>query len=114
MMRVVIKRPGKLAVVETIEPGLEALQAAVGGPLEILMKAHEFFDEQDHLVCYGDEEGRLKDAVFNILRPSDGTPLVGPIVAVKTDGAGDDVSMTEEDAQRSIELLGTMSMPGDE
>jgi len=113
MFRVVIKKPGFRPYIKEIDAGLDSLQALVEGYIEVAMRAPNFFGGGDELVCYVNEEGLLKEMPLNIYRPSDGHPLVGPLVAVKTDNQGEDVSMTEEDAERVRSLVGGMCLPDD-
>lgn len=105
--RVVIKRPGQPAAIEMIKPGLEPLQEIVGGYIETGMKAHHFFDD-GHLVAYVNEEGHVRDLPHNILRPSDQWPLAGALVVVKVDEYGDDGEMSEEEAERALQLIASM------
>lgn len=113
MMRVLIKQPGERPRVMQVEPGLESMQKIVGGNIECGMKAHGFFDGEDHLIFYVNEDGLRLELPLNLFRPSDGHPIVGAVVAVKTDRQGEDVSMTEEDAERVREYFTAMSLPGD-
>lgn len=111
MIRVVTKLPGEPAAVGHIVDDLPVLQRFVGGWLEAVMKGRGYFGNGlASLVVYGDEEAGLKDPSppLNLYRPTDGCPLLGPLLAVKVDAEGDHQSMTEAEAARVIELLGTM------
>src|SRR5690348_2898642 len=107
--RVVVKHPGKSPTIELIAPGFEAVKRIVDGWFECAMKAHGYFGDGD-LVAYVNDEGlvRTPPMDLNLLRPTDGHPLAGPIVVVKVDARGEDVSMTETEAALAIELLSGM------
>lgn len=111
VIRVVTKLPGEPAAAGEIVPTLGNLQRFVGGYIEAVMKAHGFFGGGTAtLVVYGDEEAKLKrpNPAPNLLRPTDKVWLLGPLIAVKIDGRGAEVSMTEAEAAATLELLGRM------
>jgi len=110
MQRVVIKQPGKPPTIEMIEAGLERVQKLVEGHIDIAMKGRGFFADGGDLVAYVNDEGHVREPPMppNILRPSDGWPLLGPIVVVKNNAHGADVSMTEEEAARALQTISAM------
>ena len=80
-MRAVIANPGEPAHISDIQPGLESLQAVVGGLLELWA-----IDGLAHFLC--NEEGRLVGLPFNrFVTLSDGTvwDIYGPILVVGAD-----------------------------
>jgi hypothetical protein len=114
VIRVVTKFPGQRAAEGQILDELRELQRFVGGYIEAVMKAHGFFGGGvADLVIYGDEEARLKDPApaLNVLRPTDGCEILGPLLAVKVNAAREHVSMTEAEAAAVVELFGTMRQP---
>lgn len=109
-IRTVAKLPGKVAAEHPIADELQEMQRFVGGYLEALMTGRQFFDDGATLVILGDEDARGKDPTpaTNVRRPTDGVMLLGPLLAVKIDGQGNNVSMTEADAATVIELFNTL------
>lgn len=73
----VIKDPGERSIVASIPNTLEALQTAVGGPIETVTIASDLV-----LIC--NEEGRLLDLPFHCTVC--GIDFVGPILAVGVSG----------------------------
>lgn len=71
---IIIKEPGKAPEIELLfENTLQAFQAAVGGPIEVVT-----VDEHTVLVC--NEEGRLRQLPYNGIIA--GIPFVGTVLAV--------------------------------
>lgn len=112
MMRVVVKEPGYRPVIKKIPPGLKDLQAVVGGYFETALKAPGYFG-RDSLIVYCNEDGLRLQLPLNFHRSTDGHPIVGTVVALKHDEAGDTVSMTKTEAERARALLDAMCLPGD-
>lgn len=113
MIRVVTKLPGERAAAAHIVDELRELQRFVGGYLEAVMKGRAFFGPGTHVVILGDEDARRKDPApaLNVLRPTDGAEILGPLLAVKVNAQGANVTMTEAEAEQVIELFGTMRAP---
>ncbi len=101
-MRVVIANPEETAQIADIEPGLESLQAVVGGWIELWA-----VDGPAHFIC--NEEGRIEGLPFNrFVTLSDGTEwdIYGPILIVGCDeDEGTFASLPEADAMRWVERL---------
>lgn len=101
-MRVVIARPEEDAQVADIAPGLESLQAVVGGYIELWA-----IDGAAAFLC--NEEGRLNGMPLNrFVTLSDGTvwDIYGPILVVGTDDAAEDFTdLPEEAAALWVERL---------
>lgn len=100
-MRVVVKAPGGEPEVRVIsdKATLTALQGIVDGWIELAWTVPRFFGAE-RLVVYCNEEGKLAELPFNICRPTDGEPVLGTIVAVKGDANGEDLDMTEAEADK--------------
>lgn len=92
-MKVIIKKPGNLGYEKDIPNTLEALQAEVGGPIEVVRV-------NNRLVAIVNEEGRLMGLPENVLG------LCGTIVFCGEDGE----EFADIDAQSS-ELLRTGYRP---
>ncbi len=116
MIKVVVKKPNELAVITSIKSkkSLDDIRALVAEDpahppwIEIAIKAHGMFEGLD-LVCYCDEEGLLKKLPLNFYRPTDQAPIVGNVVAVKTNQNGDDVDMSEAEVKAVCIMLDTWS-----
>ena len=101
-MRVIIANPGEEARIAEIEPGLESLQAVIGGWIELWA-----IDGAAHFLC--NEEGRINGMPLNrFVTLSDGTvwDIYGPILVV---GADDDdgsfTSLPEAEAHTWVDQL---------
>lgn len=77
MIKVVIKRPNETPVYTAISEELDALQAIVGGYIEIVPIDNDFV-----VIC--NEEGRLNGLPF--CWEIAGINFVGPIILAGTDG----------------------------
>lgn len=88
-MKVMIKRPGDHYIGKDIPNTLEALQAEVLGPIEVVTFS-------DRLVGIVNEEGRLTGMPLNI------AGLVGPIVFCSVDGE-DFADINPEQAELMLE-----------
>lgn len=108
MMRVVVKEPKQSSVVKQIDPGFKSLQKVIGGYFETALRGHRFFGDDD-LIVYVDEEGLLKNLPLNFFRLTDNAPIVGVAVAMKVNREGDDVSMTEAEAEKVQRYLDKMA-----
>ena len=113
MFRVVIKKPGFRPYIKEVDAGLDSMQALVEGYIEVAIRAPNFFGGGDELVIYCNEEGLLKQLPLNFYRTTDGHPIVGTVVAVKTDSSGEDVSMTFEDGEKVRSLIDKWRLPTD-
>ena len=124
-IRVVVAEVGCEAEIKEIDSGLEAMQAIVNGPIEVLrLNGHIFF--------VVNEEGRLKkmpaNRIFTVLdgrqfapgivKPPEGVTttraftLLGDLFVSKT-GGGNFVSLTEEEAEEIRQLLNTAQIEFD-
>lgn len=103
-IRVVIAEPGKLAEVREIESTAEAMQAIVGGWLEVVPLG----DPEDRLDCWLNEEGRLLGLPFNRNVPA---PIGGfwdlhsTFFVCRNDGDGNCTGLSEEEARSVCRLL---------
>jgi hypothetical protein len=108
-MRVVKKYPQQLPEVYEIGDDFTDLQKAVGGLFEQCLQ--DKIDDAPRTIVWCDEEGLYKrDAKVNIVRPTDGQPIVGPVVVTgtetKTHGHGEwNASLTDEEADLWVYLL---------
>ena len=95
-MQVVCKSPGRPPVITQVKNTLEALQQAVGGPIETVTLARDAV-----IIC--NEEGWLRDLPFNCRFC--GINFVGTILVVGVDG--DEFSgLSEADAKTVVRWLG--------
>lgn len=95
-MQVVRKDPGKPPVITQVKNTLEALQQAVGGPIETVTLARDAV-----IIC--NEEGRLMGLPRNCRFL--GIDFVGTILVVGVDG--DEFSgLSEADAKTVVRWLG--------
>lgn len=66
------------------------------------------------IVCYCDDEGLLKNLPLNFYRPTDQSPIVGTVVAVKIDAnTEDNLEMTDAEANSVAIMLDTWSRYSD-
>lgn len=95
-MQVICKSPGRPPVVAQVDNTLEALQQAVGGPIETVTLARDAV-----IIC--NEEGWLRDLPFNcrFCRIN----FVGTILVVGVDGE-EFSSLSNEDARTIARWLG--------
>lgn len=94
-MKVVIAKPGEPAQVSELEPGLSALQAAVGGYVDVV--------RGDGFDLWINDEGAINGMPMN--RMSDGFVLFGVIVAAGANADGDTVGLDDATAERVVALL---------
>lgn len=112
MIRVVVKEPGFRPVIKQIQPGLESLKKIVGGYIKTAFRAPGFFGD-DSLIAYCNEDGQRLQLPLNFHRMTDGHVIVGAVVLMRVDSAGDDVSMTKAAAEKALAVIDAMSLPGD-
>lgn len=87
-IRVLIKEPGKDAVVDWIEPTLEIFRALVGGHIKSL-------SFRRNVCCYIDDDGKLKGKESNF-RWSYGDMVLGTAVFFGRGYDGEEISLTDE------------------
>jgi hypothetical protein len=105
-VRAIVKHPGKPAEVVQIGRTLADLQKLVGGFAEVGVKAPIPLDRRHELLVYVNDEGAINGMAPNVRRPTDGWPLCGPIVLVKSKpGDGYPVDMTEAEAAGALSML---------
>lgn len=94
LIRVLVKEPGKPAEVREIENTLEAFQTIVGGHIEALRIT-------DSLACYIHDEGKLiklaPNFVIPAFNPAKFDIVCGPAVFFRSDGEGNETSLTFTD-----------------
>lgn len=100
-IRVVVKYPKKEAEILTIEDNLENLQGIVGGYIEWVGGVFQY-----PIGLYCNEEGKLEGLEPNIPLPGD--TLVGPLVVVSTDEWGNNLGLTEAQAERVSTILNSL------
>lgn len=101
---VVIRPPAQLDLVSIPVHGLtfEFMRNYIGGYLEAVLLFPSQTREGHQLVLYGDEEARLKNLPFNVLR-EDGEPLHGHLLLAAVDQSGETAIPTlEEQSQLMI------------
>ena len=99
MIKVLVKEPGKPAVLKEIENTLKSAQALVGGYIEILTINH---NPKIPLIC--NEEGKLKGLKPNF--PFRGDHIVGTVFFARGDDEGDLASLEDGDLEIIQELTG--------
>lgn len=87
-MRVIVKHPDARPRVEDIELGYRSIKAIIGDWFECAMTGPGV-----HVYC--DEDGLRKGLPMNLVRPSDGSPIVGTVVVVGIDHVGDERGLSE-------------------
>ena len=92
MIKVLLKEPGKPAVLKEIENTLKSAQAIVGGYIEILTINH---DPKIPLIC--NEEGKMDDLDDNF--PLRGDFIVGTVFFARGDDEGDLASLEDGDLE---------------
>jgi hypothetical protein len=99
-MRVIIANPDQDPCETTVESGLHALQAAVGGYIELWA-----VDGDVCFIC--NEEGRINGMPFNrtvVLSDGSEWDIFGPILLVRESGE-DFASLTDEDVAQWLPQL---------
>lgn len=95
---VVVKEPGKAAERREINAGLEAMQAVVGGNIELVPWGG--FD----LFCH--EDGRIIGLEPNVQLPDTlPDPVLGPVFVSKANEEGETVSLNEAEVKAAITML---------
>lgn len=105
-IRVVVKEPGKKAEVRMVENELEALQKIVGGYLERIASPETGME--DRILGYVNEEGNLTALPPNIevrLQGIEPTLLRGTLFLSKCDAHGEELGLTEQEAEKYKALL---------
>lgn len=95
-MQVICKSPGRPPVVAQVDNTLEALQQAVGGPIETVT-----FSLDAAIIC--NEEGRLQGLPYNC--DFLGISFVSPILIVGVDG-DEMCSLDDGNATLLLHMLG--------
>jgi hypothetical protein len=90
-IKVLVKHPGKEPEVQEMETSLDAMQAIVGGSIELVP-----LSEESELDIYLNEEGKIEGLPFNIQYQPDDI-IVGTLFVVRSGENGSDVSLTDED-----------------
>lgn len=98
-MRAVVARPGCPPVEVDTTGELAAVQALVGGYLELLPNR----GPRDGLDVFVNEEGLLRALPFN--RTVRGFPVVGPVVVLASTPEGDTRGLTPDEVARALRLL---------
>lgn len=102
-IRVVHKRPGKLAEIVSIENTLEALQGLLDGGYLEAVHPPNFMPLGAGIHAYVDEEGKLKNLPPNFALSGD--VIVGPVIFSKSDAEGEEVGLDESEAAEVCALL---------
>lgn len=102
-LRVVYKAPRTAPEVREVENSLPVLQDMVEGYLEAVSGF------KGGLVCFCNEEGKLRGLQPNIIGPYD--VIVGPVFLTKANKAGDLVSLTDKEVAMAMETLRGVSLP---
>jgi hypothetical protein len=90
-IRVLVKHPGKDPEVQEMETILEAMQAIVGGSIELVG-----LSEDSGLDIYLNEDGKVIGLPLNVyFLPGD--IIVGTLFVVRAGEEGNDISLTDED-----------------
>lgn len=105
-MKVIIKRPGQRPEVSEIASGYQSIKAIIGGWFERAMTGPDVF-------VYCDEDGLSKDLPMNLVRPSDGSAIVGTVVAVGVVG-DDERSLTERETALWLATLSVIGVDDEE
>lgn len=100
LIRVVVKNPGQQAQTQFIENSLESFKEIVGGYLEALPIPYPFGG-------YCNEEGLLVNLTPNVALS--GNVVVGPVVVFNVDREGNEVSLSEQEAQVWMNNLDELS-----
>lgn len=103
MIVVVVQEPGKEPEKRAVENRLEALQAIVGGLIEVVTVQAWALRGFDVIV---NEEGKLAELPFN--RRLEHHTIVGTLLVSKHDPEGKQISLTEEEAEHVCETLREM------
>lgn len=109
-MRVVVKRPGAPAYIDSVGSVRRCLAELLGtsaqcfktGPLR-----------PGTLVAWCDDDGWSKNLPINLARPTDGAEIRGPIVITgirHTKDGPDAASLTEAEAREALELLAAIGV----
>jgi len=101
---IVVAAPSTRAVVKTVPNTVEALQAEVGGNLE-LYRASVLRSKDIH--CYINEDGARLGLKPN-LSIGIGSFIVGNVVASKVNSEGEEIGLTERDAKLTCLILDTL------
>lgn len=101
-IQVVTKYPGLPAEIQTIENTLESLQKAVGGDIEYV---GGLFPYPTGLYC--NAVGKLDGLSPNIVLPN-GDFVAGPVIVVSADEYGNEISLTDSQANRAVNLLNSL------
>jgi hypothetical protein len=108
-MKVVIKKPNEPATAIQIDKCLitSELNRLIGDYFCIAANGKNMFDNGSSCVVYCADSGLLNHLPLNFYRPTDHSPIVGPVVAVKTDSTGEAENMTDAEAQAVAIMLDT-------
>lgn len=98
-IQIVVKKPGKPAEIRTVEDKLETFQNIVGGYIE---HVGGVFNHPIGIYC--NEEGKLQGLDPNIPLQG-GDILVGPLVVLSTDAFGNNVGLTDTEADHIGKIL---------
>lgn len=97
-IKILVVNPMEGAEVKVIETGYEAIREELGGYLEHIVLTNEM--EEKGIVCYGDEEGKLKGLIPNMWCFNENYGrydfISGKAIFVGDDGEGGDVSLNDE------------------
>ena len=102
---VVVRQPGEQASAREVEPTLVELRSVIGGGyLECIQTVHGVF-EGAVLNLFVDEDARQKKLAPNIECLDGQPPLLGTVLAVKTNPDGKDVGLVGDEVERVIQLI---------
>ena len=104
-LNIVVKRPSEPAEVIEIDNSLRELQRLVEGDIEWVHTS--IF--QHPLGIYCNEEGYRLKLKANVWIPDLDVVVLGPIIVVQADAWGNEISLTDMQARRAIEILNALS-----
>lgn len=99
LIRVVVKKPLELAEIVMVENSLASFQKIVGGYIESVGSIFPY-----PFCMYINEEGKLIELTPNIVLPH-GDYVAGTLVVLSTDGEGNNIGLTEAEAERITNIL---------
>lgn len=139
-MKVVIKHPGKPAIIDKLpeqdaymgirhmlglmqlaselsaklnDPARKPFSISYEPPLPcVAVVGKRMFDNND-LIVYADDDGLAKKLPLNFYRPTDQSSVVGTVVAVKADADGNYLDMTDAEVKATMIMLDTWSKYSD-
>jgi hypothetical protein len=103
-MKCVIKKPGSPAEVADIDGGYKSMQSVVGG-LFTLANVPGISDKGNDV--WANDEGFLLGLPFNIRTRFQ--PLVGNLLVIGHNDEGENVGLTDDEANNAVKILNDLS-----